>query len=201
MSTKKKAATLQPQPWLALFDVDYAQSSCQAVKDAMLARASGQAVPMGDTLRQNLAMPADAYVQRHWQDGVLRSDVQAAERLRNAAQNLADLFADNWPFQENEAAARVASLYVTWLEFIGYVGGVLAWHVIPIRDARNWVSATQLRGYGKDFLPADVVTWMKEKGLSTLSQEKAAELAKRHKVSVSTVFRRLKMAKDGGQLS
>lgn len=200
--TKRSAAQERNGPeWVDLFDPTYAESSCDAVRVAIAEAASGGSTAMHTTLRRHLVRPLEQYTAAHHREGHRIGSVIAAANLIETAERLADRFADRWPFDAEDAEPAAHRLYVGWLEFIAHACGPLAYHSEPRRLRQTWDAARQPRGRARELSPESLAAWMKARAMSALSEAVADDLAARHRVSRSTVYRRLKAARAAGLVS
>lgn len=156
---------------------------------------------MHATLRRHLVRPLEQYTAAHHREGRRIGSVIAAAHLIETAERLADRFADRWPFAAEDAEPAAHRLYVAWLEFIAHACGPLAYHSEPRRLRQTWQAARQPRGRARELTPESLAAWMKARAINALSEADADDLAARHKVSRSTVYRRLRAARAAGLVS
>ena len=152
---------------------------------------------MHESLRRYLVTELDSYIGEHWKPGVRRIHVEAARRLRECAEELAERFEDRYPFDESDAPLWVDPLRLAWLEFIACGSGHRMYHDVPKAHAEK-VKAGKLRHPAKSsaagtLSPALVASRIKANG-GKLSKALRRDLWREFGASDSALFRLRKQA-------
>lgn len=190
-------------PWTDLFDPYLMGRVCDLVHGHVGAAAMGHPSGLHEPLRAYLLAPLQAYIKQHWRPSIrgVQGHIQAAEQLHEVADVLADLFEGRYPFTSADADRYRESLRQAWLEFMAMGSAHRMYDDLPRERAQRAEAAKKPRGRAAGITPQIVADRLKRAGVSVLSQELAAEIAREFKVGESTVYRRLKLAKDKGLLS
>lgn len=187
--------------WFELFDTAQMDHVCEAARVNVLNVAHGEPSDMHVPLRRWLLDPLDAYLQDHWSAAATYVHVQAAERMRDAVERLADRFADRWPFGVDEAQREAAALRFAWLEFIAYGAAHHVYHLAPKRQKHGQTAASGPRKpQTRDLTPGIAAAKVKAAADDKLSAV-VLEIAVEFDVSEPTVWRRIRAARKLGLLS
>lgn len=197
MSTKQPGS----YPWTDLFDPYLMERVCDLVRETVLIVSMGHSSMLHEPLRANLLAPLEAYIEAHWRSvwGV-QIHVQAARQLFHVVDQLADRFDEGYPFSVSDAGDCRTALRRAWLEFIAFGAAHRMYDDLPRERAQRTAAARKPRGQAASMTAADVALWMKQAGVGDLSQALAEKIAEHFGVGESTVYRRLKQARESGLL-
>ena len=196
----------KPKVWFELFDTAEMDHVCEAARVSVLNVAHGEPSAMHVPLRRWLLDPLDAYLQEHWRPGVNYIHVQAAERMRDAVERLADRFADRWPFDGDDAQREAAALRFAWLEFIAYGAAHHVYHLALKRHkhGKDAASSGPRKAGTRDLTPQVVAARVKAARAKVGARFKLSglvgELADEFDVSDGTVWGRIKTAREEDDL-
>lgn len=181
--------------WADLFDAEYVANACRAIAEAMRGEREPAAMAaMAATIRRHLMAPLSAYLDEHSRPGPQRTNVQAAERLHDKADRLADLLADRYPFAPDEVTDRAETLRVAWLEFIAHAAGPMVYHDLVKAHWQRTTAGRRPRGTAAALTPELLAERVKAEG-GHFPDWLAAALADEFSVSERTVYRRLAAAR------
>jgi len=186
--------------WLELFDTGEMDHVCDAVRVNIVNVSGGYPSLMNEPLRKYLLAPLDDYLAEHWEQGSRQVHVDAAQRFYEKAEKLAELFEDQWPFDEEDGKAWAYGLRFAWLEFIAYGAAHRMYHDLPAEQKQRVAASKKLRGNGRELTVKILAKHMRNVGATSLSDDLAESLAQQFKVGVRTVRRRLSEAKKAGLL-
>lgn len=216
MSLKKKSAASSKVVdciWYELFEASYAEETCDKIKDQMrqphIYGTSHEG--LRESCRRYLLIPLDQYIREHRRPEIrgCQGHVEAAAGLFEAVESIRRHLRKEAlrPVTEPDAESLTLQLLFAWYRFIAHGAGPSIYDTLPKKKAQAKKAATKKRGNGRELTVQHVVEFMRERGLSTLSDIAAEEVAKLHPadskggtVSVRTVQRRLQEARERGLL-
>jgi len=197
----KKQAPAQPPGWLELFDPHYLDQVCVGVGRTCAEATEGLPSSIHEPLRRLIVKQIDEYISVHARPFTLLSHVEAAERFRDLASDLAEDFARGSVFTAADADSRVFALRYAWLEFIAYGAGYLMYWK-RAQDWKNSINAARvpMRSRARKLTAEVLAQRLKESRAEELTRTLAQDIASEFKVSVSTVYRRRNAALERGLL-
>jgi len=196
-----------PLNWWELFDDWQAKRVCEAVRIAISNRLLDHSPVawFAEIIRKELLNPLDAYMVEHLDPDMKGTvtEIEKATELFNKGKRLAELCEDEWPFSEGDEKHYSSDIYQCWIEFIAIGAGPYVSFGIPQNKKTKSTSARLPRGNATELTPQRVADYMREHGLTELSDEEAEKLASQFPArfngpppSVRTVRRRLKEARE-----
>ncbi len=212
---KRTAASSKPAEchWFDLFDASYAEDTCDKIKDQMCDAHIFDASHEGlrESCRKYLLIPLDQYIREHRRPEVrgYQVHVEAAEGFFEVVESLRYRLQNEAlrPVTEPEAESLTFPLLFAWYRLIAHGAGPEISYALPKKKVQAKTAATKKRGNGRELTVGHVVEFMRDRGLSTLSDATAEEVAKLHPadskgktVSIRTVQRRLQEARKRGLL-
>lgn len=146
----KKTKSRKPGRWADLFDANWMDHMCGAVRIAIVNVSLGERSMLHEPLRREVLARLWEYVGDHWStSGRTTTDVRAALALIELLAPLADRFEEGHPYDETVAAEVAAAIRLAWLEFIAHGAGPYLYWVVPNEYAQR-VNAPKgkRRGWG-----------------------------------------------------
>jgi hypothetical protein len=110
-------------------------STCETIADQMAAAAAGASVNLHEPLRRFLVAELEDYIAANWRPGSVTEGVNKACRLRDLADDLAELMEAHYPFEECDGPIWASAVRFAWLEFIAYGSAFRMYHDIPAAHA------------------------------------------------------------------
>lgn len=211
---KRKYASSKPVEclWYELFDAFYAKETCEKMKDQMCEpHIRGTSLEgLRESCRKYLLIPLDQYIAEHRHPDIrgIQAHIEAAESMAEVVASIRSrLETSDQPVTEAEADLLTFRLLFFWYGFIAHGAGPSIYDTLPKIKAQSKKNASNKRGKGRELTVRHVVEFMRERGLSTLSDAAAEEVANLHPadskggtVCVRTVQRRLHEARKRGLL-
>ena len=211
---KRNSASSKPVDclWYDLFEASYAEDTCEKIKEQMCEPHIRGTSPEGlrESCRKYLLIPLDQYIAEHRRPDIrgIQAHIEAAESMVEVVASIRSrLETSDQPVTEAEADLLTFRLLFFWYGFIAHGAGPSIYDTLPKKKAQAKTAATKKRGKGRELTVRHIVEFMRERGLSTLSDAAAEEVANLHPadskggtVSVRTVQRRLQEARTRGLL-